>query len=139
MKNHAATEEEAAEAYDIAAIKFRGMNAVTNFEMNRYDVEAIAKGPLPIGGTSKRLKLSLESEDKLPIGNIVQTPCIGNSISFSGMQPTSIIPYGVPFDVTTALPFYNNHHLGAGTAAFDTSALINPPPSEFFIWPHHSY
>ncbi|CAH2073231.1 unnamed protein product [Thlaspi arvense] len=41
-----ATEEEAAEAYDIAAIKFRGINAVTNFEMNRYDVEAIMKRSL---------------------------------------------------------------------------------------------
>lgn len=56
-----ATEEEAAEAYDIAAIKFRGINAVTNFEMNRYDVEAIMKSALPIGGAAKRLKLSLES------------------------------------------------------------------------------
>ncbi|GFY94086.1 AINTEGUMENTA-like 7 [Actinidia rufa] len=53
-----ATEEEAAEAYDIAAIKFRGVNAVTNFEMNRYDVEAIMKSSLPIGGAAKRLKLS---------------------------------------------------------------------------------
>ena len=44
------TEEEAAEAYDIAAIKFRGANAVTNFEMNRYDVEAIMKSSLPVGG-----------------------------------------------------------------------------------------
>ncbi|KAK9285340.1 hypothetical protein L1049_024531 [Liquidambar formosana] len=59
-----ATEEEAAEAYDIAAIKFRGINAVTNFEMNRYDVEAIANSALPIGGAAKRLKISLESEQK---------------------------------------------------------------------------
>lgn len=35
------TQVEAAEAYDIAAIKFRGLNAVTNFEITRYDAERI--------------------------------------------------------------------------------------------------
>ena len=44
------TQEEAAEAYDIAAIKFRGLNAVTNFDMSRYDVKSIANSNLPIGG-----------------------------------------------------------------------------------------
>ncbi|KAJ8551665.1 hypothetical protein K7X08_021680 [Anisodus acutangulus] len=51
------TQEEAAEAYDIAAIKFRGLSAVTNFEINRYDVKSILESStLPIGGAAKRLK-----------------------------------------------------------------------------------
>ncbi|KAL8233501.1 hypothetical protein R6Q59_019601 [Mikania micrantha] len=51
------TQEEAAEAYDIAAIKFRGLNAVTNFEINRYDVKCILESTtLPVGGAAKRLK-----------------------------------------------------------------------------------
>ena len=48
----AGTQEEAAEAYDIAAIKFRGLNAVTNFDMSRYDVERILNSDLPVGGAS---------------------------------------------------------------------------------------
>nr|AHH34920.1 aintegumenta-like transcription factor baby boom [Larix gmelinii var. olgensis x Larix kaempferi] len=52
------SQEEAAEAYDIAAIKFRGLNAVTNFDMTRYDVNSILESStLPIGGAAaKRIK-----------------------------------------------------------------------------------
>ncbi|KAL3523291.1 hypothetical protein ACH5RR_016125 [Cinchona calisaya] len=57
------TQEEAAEAYDIAAIKFRGLNAVTNFEINRYDVKSILESStLPIGGAAKRLKEAEQAE-----------------------------------------------------------------------------
>ncbi|KAL5222047.1 hypothetical protein ABZP36_026760 [Zizania latifolia] len=53
----AGTQEEAAEAYDIAAIKFRGLNAVTNFDMSRYDVRSILESSaLPVGSAAKRLK-----------------------------------------------------------------------------------
>lgn len=52
------TQEEAAEAYDIAAIKFRGLNAVTNFDMSRYDVKSIASSNLPVGGLTNKPKAS---------------------------------------------------------------------------------
>lgn len=51
------TQEEAAEAYDVAAIKFRGVNAVTNFNISRYDVEKImASNTLPSGDIARRNK-----------------------------------------------------------------------------------
>ncbi|KAE8735513.1 AP2-like ethylene-responsive transcription factor PLT2 [Hibiscus syriacus] len=74
------TEEEAAEVYDIAVIKFRGLNAVTNFDMNLYDVKAILESnSLPIGGAAaKRLKecQALEStrkrEEMIDLGSSFQ-------------------------------------------------------------------
>ncbi|XP_078443969.1 AP2-like ethylene-responsive transcription factor AIL5 [Wolffia australiana] len=61
------TEEEAAEAYDIAAIKFRGLNAVTNFDMSRYDVKSILASNLPIGGMAARNQI--KGPDSSPDGS----------------------------------------------------------------------
>lgn len=154
-----ATEEEAAEAYDIAAIKFRGVNAVTNFEMSRYDVEAIANSALPIGGAAKRLKLSLEPDQK-PCLNLdpqqTQSSTTSSGISFGASihHPIPAIPCGIPLDSATAFYHHNlfNHfHIHSNMGASDSSGTASssmatptpmallPPSNEFFIWPHQSY
>lgn len=57
------TQEEAAEAYDVAAIKFRGVNAVTNFDISRYNVEKIiASNTLLAGELARRTKVDPTNE-----------------------------------------------------------------------------
>ena len=130
---------------------------MTNFEMSRYDIEAIMKSSLPIGGAAKRLKLSLESEQKPPLNSHQQNQCtnLNSSINFSAIQPVASIPCGIPFESASMAAYYHPnlfHHFhptnaGAGQAIVSTAtaaslAALPPaasPAAEFFIWPHQSY
>lgn len=64
------TQEGAAEAYDVAAIKFRGVNAVTNFDITRYDVERIMASNTLLAGELARRKIETETSN----GAIVYNP-----------------------------------------------------------------
>ncbi|XP_059643578.1 AP2-like ethylene-responsive transcription factor ANT isoform X2 [Cornus florida] len=59
------TQEEAAEAYDIAAIKFRGVNAVTNFDISRYNVERIMESSTLIAGEMARRNNGIVSSNEV--------------------------------------------------------------------------
>ncbi|CAN0922012.1 AP2-like ethylene-responsive transcription factor CRL5 [Linum grandiflorum] len=92
------TQEEAAESYDVAAIKFRGSNAVTNFDITRYDVEKImASNTLLAGDLARRNnnnnnqsnnKLELDTTTTTTMINIPDAVAIGYSDNNNSTSPS---------------------------------------------------
>ncbi|XP_051120463.1 AP2-like ethylene-responsive transcription factor AIL5 [Andrographis paniculata] len=121
------TQEEAAEAYDIAAIKFRGLNAVTNFDMSRYDVKSIASSNLPIGGANavNKSKTSSESDSKsdgLPSSSeVVQNKDLASSTSLHFLSQNSSTPT-ITFSGLPMKPEQPPNHLWAAALGYQTPA-----------------
>ncbi|XP_010462993.1 PREDICTED: AP2-like ethylene-responsive transcription factor AIL7 isoform X2 [Camelina sativa] len=128
-----ATEEEAAEAYDIAAIKFRGINAVTNFEMNRYDVEAVMKCSFPVGA-AKRHKVAVESPPSSD--HSLQQQDLLPPSSSSDVHPNSI-PCGIPYDPSVL--YHHQNFFQHYPLVSDSTVQVPMNSAEFFLWPNQSY
>ncbi|KAF5742892.1 hypothetical protein HS088_TW09G00954 [Tripterygium wilfordii] len=102
------TQEEAAEAYDIAAIKFRGLNAVTNFDMNRYDAKSIANSNLPVGGLTKN-----SSPDHSPSEShmIIKSKSVSDGQDLSSAS-SSLLSFAMPIKQDPSLSDYWSNILG---------------------------
>ncbi|TVU47281.1 hypothetical protein EJB05_06876, partial [Eragrostis curvula] len=115
-----ATEAEAAEAYDIAALKFRGANAVTNFEPSRYNLEAIALRDLPVNGPGRRLIQNPASETQ---GQVT----LNAPSSFSQQSSNSLQPYLLP-NLQQQLQTQPSHPL-----------QVLPPPDYNYVYEPNFY
>ncbi|KAM5553850.1 AP2-like ethylene-responsive transcription factor AIL5 [Rosa sericea] len=107
------TQEEAAEAYDIAAIKFRGLNAVTNFDMSRYDVKSIANSNLPIGGMSGKSKNSSDqslSADSKSLDDRDLSSASSVTFASSSHQPSnsSTLSFAIPIKQDPSSEYWSN-------------------------------
>ncbi|XP_039116884.1 AP2-like ethylene-responsive transcription factor CRL5 [Dioscorea cayenensis subsp. rotundata] len=107
------TQEEAAEAYDIAAIKFRGLNAVTNFDITRYDVERIMASNTLLPGELARRNKAIES------GNAEDRNNNNNNNAIDQKSSIAVEDYHGMFNID------NNNNNNNTTQLSNTSSLVS--------------
>ncbi|XVE79985.1 hypothetical protein DITRI_Ditri14bG0102000 [Diplodiscus trichospermus] len=122
------TQEEAAEAYDIAAIKFRGLNAVTNFDMSRYDVKSIANNNLPIGGLGNKSKNCSDSASggKSTDDDVDRDQSSASSTMTSASQPVPSSTLGFAIPIKQDPSDYWSNIFGYNKTATSLSSAKNP-------------
>ncbi|KAK0576522.1 hypothetical protein LWI29_018979 [Acer saccharum] len=118
------TQEEAAEAYDIAAIKFRGVNAVTNFDITRYDVERIMASNTLLAGEFARRNKETESSNNNEAIIDYNPPTQHNTVE--NVQPDQNNDSGNGSDWKMALyhtPDQQQPNTGTGGSSLDQKSM----------------
>ncbi|KAG6598317.1 AP2-like ethylene-responsive transcription factor CRL5, partial [Cucurbita argyrosperma subsp. sororia] len=117
------TQEEAAEAYDIAAIKFRGVNAVTNFDISRYDVERIMASNTLLAGELARRNKEVVVDPRTDAAAAAAAVAYDSSVASNNNGGIEMNPDGNGTDWKMALyqnPSHQQHQQGAATCVAES-------------------